>query len=92
MSEGICCRCHTPMYHASNGMYECRNFDCPLGTEKKYKASLKLGESLLRELSRLPPSRFASVMDLALVVDLCNESVPLPNGKDLQAIKDRLLQ
>ncbi len=78
------------MYFCSNGTYECRSDDCPPGTRAALERDSKEGDALLAKLRRLPPSLFASVDDLAEIVWLCNQSVPMPSGKILRGIEKRL--
>lgn len=68
MPNGICTLCGKSMYCNSRGDFECRNFDCPPGTEALHWKSWKLKDKYRPLLLELPASRF-TVLELGNILN-----------------------
>ena len=88
-----CCpRCKTTMYRSdSTGQYSCRNFDCPPGTEAKYKASWKLREQLTPLLKRQPVTSRDYTLTVEEINTILNDKcADIDHGERLLAIARRI--
>ena len=82
-----CSECNTPMYQASNGLFECRNFDCPPGTAKRHKDSWALVEKYKESLRQRPASDF-TVEEIGMLLKRDNSNDK--DGPRMKAIAKRL--
>jgi hypothetical protein len=86
-----CSRCNKELYFSQTAnCYGCRSSDCPPGAQRRADIDLNKGVKLLAILRKFPPSRFASVNDLAYVISLCDDSDHFPSGRRLASIRGRI--